>query len=60
MPNYLIIYTNGETSNSCTFEHSENVSPFTAMLRGLEYRYEVYVYMDNRGYIRSTIYPAQI
>ena len=60
MPNYLIIYTNGETTNSCTFEHAENVSSFTAMLRDLEYRYEVYVYMDDRGYIRSTIYPARV
>ena len=58
MPKYLIIYTNGETSNSCTFERSENVSPFTSMLRDLDYQYEVYFYFVDRGYVRSAKYPA--
>ena len=58
MPNYLVVYTNGEANNSCTFDFSESLSPFTAMLRDLGYRYEVYFWYPDRGYVRTTKYPA--
>lgn len=58
MPNYLVVYTNGEANNSCTFDFSENLSPFTQMLRDLDYRYEVYFWYPDRGYVRTTKYPA--
>ena len=58
MPNYFIIYTNGEVTNSCTFNDTENLFSFTKMLRDLEYQYEIYCYSLVDGYIRSTKYPA--
>ena len=58
MPKFLVVYTNGETSNSCTFEHSENVSPFVSMLRDLGYQYEVYFHYEANGYVRTNKYPA--
>lgn len=58
-PNFFIIYTNGETTNSCTFEHSENSSSFTAMLRDLGYQYELYFRQHDR-YVLSIRYPAQV
>ena len=58
MPKYLVVYTNGEIANSCTFDYSESVAPFTKMLRDLEYSYEVYFHYDNQGYVRTVKYPA--
>lgn len=59
MPNFFIIYTNGETTNSCTFEHSENLSSFTAMLMDLGYQYELYV-RQNDQYVLLGRYPVQV
>lgn len=59
MPTFFIIYTNGETTNSCTFEHSENMSSFTAMLRDLGYRYELY-FRRHEKYVLYVRYPALI
>ena len=58
MPNYLVIYTNGEVTNSCTFDYSDNLNPFTTMLRDLGYKYEVYYWYSDCGYVRTTKYPA--
>jgi len=58
MPKFLVVYHNEESNNSCTFTHSENVAPFTKMLRDLDYSYEVYFYYEDRGYVRTTKYPA--
>ena len=55
MPKFLIIYKDGELANSVTFEHSDNVSPYCKFLRDLGHtHYEVYIYDEGMGYIRTT------
>ena len=58
MPKFLVVYTNGEASNSCTFDFSENVDPFIAMLMDLDYQYEVYFWYQDQGYVLTRKYPA--
>lgn len=58
MPKYLIIYTKEATTDSVTFERSENIGPYCEFLRDLDYHYEVYIYDTGMGYIRTTRFPA--